>query len=305
MKMIRIRNSVAAATLVLVMTAVVRGHEGRQPRYRSIDIPGATLTTAQGVNGRRDVVGWYVNASGTHGYLLSEGTITTIDYPGAVYTDARGINGHGEIVGAYRMPGEPAVNFHGYRRTRYGEFIPIDFPGHTNTIPQRITNTGLVLGCRHDNDLMATMRGIEINSHNTSEATDISLFASMNNGITPDGSVGVGLYTDMDTGKGRAYLLYGNSVLPFDVPGSTSTAGWDINPEGDVVGVYRDASNKFHGFRWADLRFASIDFPAASATRAFGINWRGDIVGAYVDTANRTHGFIVRDGDGDRDDRDR
>ena len=110
---------------------------------------------------------------------MRRGAITTIDYPGAVYTDARGINNHGEIVGAYRMPGEPAVNFHGYRRSRYGEFIPIDFPGHTNTMPQRITYAGLVLGCRHDGDTMGTMHGIEINSHNTSEATEIGLFASM------------------------------------------------------------------------------------------------------------------------------
>ena len=147
------------------------------------------------------------------------------------------------------------------------------------------------------------MRGVAINAHDTSQSTEIGVFASMNNGATPDGTVIVGLYTDMETGKGHAYLLYGESVVPFDVPGSTFTAGWDVNPSGDVVGVFRDASMRLHGFLWAHLQFTSIDFPGATATRAFGINARGDIVGAYLDAANRSHGFVVVNRDRDGDDR--
>jgi uncharacterized membrane protein len=302
MRLTRLRSG-AAAAFAVILTVAVKGHE-RGPWYQSIDIPGATLTTAQGINRLREIVGWYVDATGTHGYQLAEGTVTRIDYPGAAYTDARGINALGEVVGAYRMPGEPPVNFHGYVRNRLGEFTPIDFPGHTNTIPQRITREGWVFGCRHDNDLMSTMRGIAINSHDTSQTRETGLFASMDNGSTPDGSVVVGLYTDMDTGRGHAYLLYGNNALPFDVPGSLSTAGWDMNAEGQVVGVYRDAGNRFHGFLWSDLRFSSIDYPGATATRAFGIDGRGDVVGAYVDAANRTHGFVVVNPDRwDEDDR--
>jgi probable HAF family extracellular repeat protein len=289
-------RSGAAVVFAVVLTVAVKGHD-RGPWYRSIDIPGATFTTAQGISGRGVIVGWYVDATGTHGYQLAHGRVTKIDYPGAAYTDARGINARGEIVGAYRMLGEPAVNFHGYVRDRFGEFTAIDFPGHTNLIPQRITWDGWVLGCRHDTDLMSTMRGIAINSHDTSETRETGLFASMNNGSTPDGSVVVGLYTDMDTGKGHAYLLYGDSTIPFDVPGSTLTSGWDVNAEGQVVGAYRDGNNKFHGFLWADLRFASIDYPEATATRAFGINGRGDVVGAYVDGASHTHGFVVMNRD--------
>lgn len=261
--------------------------------YTAIDIPGATFTTAQGINARGDVVGWYVDSLGTHGYLLRDRGLTKIDYPGAVYTDARGVNARGDIVGAYRMAGEPAVNFHGYLLTKHGEFVAVDFPGHINTILQRITSTGLMLGCRHDTDTMGTMRGVMINGRDQSEVAEIGAFASMNNGSTPDGGLVVGLFTDMETGRGRAYLLYGDTFIPFDVPGSIFTAGWDVNASGEAVGVYRDAGNKFHGFLWSGLRFSSIDYPTATATRAFGINSQGDIVGAYVDAANRTHGFVV------------
>lgn len=286
------RNVVASGACVAVLATAVAGAE-RALVYTTVDVPGAISTNAQGINSRGDIVGGYADSSGNHGYLLSNGVFTKIDYPGAAYTEAYGLNARGEVVGGYRMPGEPALNMHGYLRTRHGEFLPVDFPGHINTRAQRITPEGLILGCYHDTDTMATMRGVMINARDPSEVAEIDAFASMTNGATPDGSLIVGFFTDMDAGRTRGYLLYGDTFIPFDVPGSISTAAWDVNPGGEVVGTYRDGSNKQHGFLWEDLRFHSLDYPAATATRAFGINSRGDIVGSYVDPAGRTHGFVA------------
>lgn len=301
MRQIRHIAATTACAAVLV-TAVAGAGAERALVYTTIDVPGASTTNAQGINQHGDIVGGYTDSSGNHGYLLSNGVFTTIDYPGAAHTDARGLNARGEIVGGYRMPGEPALNTHGYLRTRHGEFLPVDFPGHINTVPQRITREGLILGCRHDTDQMASMVGIVINARNPSEFREIDAFASMNNGSTPDGSLMVGFFTDMDRGRGRGYLLYGEMFIPFDVPGSTVTSAWDVNGRGEVVGAYRDASNKLHGFLWKDLRFHALDYPAATATRAFGINSRGDIVGSYVDASGRTHGFVARRMRDDHDD---
>lgn len=292
---------VPRVTHLVILIACVAAFAGSTTRaqpqrvFSSIDAPNASFTNAQGINAPGDIVGFYVDKTNkrSHGFLLEDGAFTTIDYPNAVYTDARGINARGEIVGSYRMAGEPPVNFHGYLRSPDGQFTQIDFPGHTNTIPQRITSTGLVVGCRHDYDTMDTMRGVMINSRDTSQVAEIGAYASMNNGATPDGQLITGLFTDMDTGKGRGYLLYGDTFIPFDAPGSIFTAAWDANTEGSVVGVYRDTGGKFHGFVWENLMFTAIDYQAAAATRAFGINTRGDIVGAYVDAANATHGFIA------------
>jgi hypothetical protein len=61
--------------------------------FTTIDVPGATRTTALGINDREQIVGWYADASGEiHGYLLDEGQFTTIDVPGATETLAVGIN---------------------------------------------------------------------------------------------------------------------------------------------------------------------------------------------------------------------
>ncbi len=284
---------VALAIGVTVLATAVTGKE-RGLVYVTIDVPGAIRTSPQGINSKGDISGGFVDtAMKQHGFLLSDGVFTTIDYPGAEYTDARGLNSRGEVVGAYRMPGEPSVNRHGYLRTRYGEFVAADFPGHINTIPQRITSTGLILGCRHDTDTMHTMRGITLNMRDPNHFDETDAFASMHNGATPDGSLIVGLYTDMATGRRRGYLLYGDTFIPFDVPGSTGTQAWDLNPRGAVVGVYQDARNREHGFLWEHLQFTSVDYPAATATRAFGINSHGDIVGNYTDAAGRTHGFVA------------
>jgi len=230
---------VAIAIGATVLATAVTGKE-RVLVYATIDVPGATRTSPQGINSKGDISGGFVDSAGQqHGFLLRDGVFTKIDYPGAEYTDARGLNSRGEIVGAYRMPGEPSVNRHGYLRTRHGEFLAADFPGHTSTIPQRITASGLILGCRHEHELMETMRGVTLNARDPGEFTETDAFASMHTGATPDGSLIVGLFTDMDAGRRRGYLLYGDTFIPFDVPGSRGTQAWDLNPRGAVVGVYR------------------------------------------------------------------
>jgi probable HAF family extracellular repeat protein len=176
---------VLSTTLVLV-SATVRGDRPLSFVYSRIDIPGAVFANAQRINAAGQVVGIYRDASGrTHGYVWTEGDVATIDYPGASFTEARGIGPGGEIVGDYRMPGEPAVNFHGYRLSSDGVFTQVDYPDHTNTIAQRVLPNGTILGCRHDYDLMVTMRGVAIKPNG--ENAEIDEFASMHNGASPDG----------------------------------------------------------------------------------------------------------------------
>ena len=44
--------------------------------------PGALLTEATGINDRRTIVGFYLDADGNfHGFILREGIYTTYDYP--------------------------------------------------------------------------------------------------------------------------------------------------------------------------------------------------------------------------------
>src|SRR5262249_4002722 len=149
---------------------------------------------------------------------------------------------------------------------------------HLYEFPQRILPDGTILGCRHDHDLMASMRGIVITA---SGSSDIDAFASMNNGATPDGRRVVGFYLNMAASRNEAYVIEDGVFAPFLYPGSRSTSAWDTNPRGDIVGVYANSTGA-HGWIRASGEFTSIDVPGATATRVFGVNARGDVVGTYV-----------------------
>ncbi len=273
--------------------------------YASVDFPNAIRTRAWGINPGGVIVGDYLDSSRvSHGFLLSEGHYVTVDVPGSLIgltgtlpTSLRGVSPGGDIVGDYFAPpgssaectvaGSPPC-IKGFLLHR-GVFSTVLFPGHSGSIPQRITPNGNIYGCYHDVDLMGSMFGF---TRTANGFTSIDVPASMNNGATPDGSMVVGLYTDMAMAT-HGYVLRNGTFQSFDVPSSTFTQAWDINPGANIVGDFKDSAGVFHGFLQTGDRYTSIDFPAAVATHALGINPGGAIVGMYTDTNKVTHGFLA------------
>lgn len=259
-------------------------------RFTSIEVPGATMTAAQGINAAGEVVGWYFTTDGRqHGFVMKGTGFTTVDYPGAFYTDVRGIGPNGELVGTFAGENEPGVAFHGYRMNAQGKFMPVPYAGHDYEILQRILPDGTILGCRHDENTTSTMRGITINAQGG--GGEITAYASMHNGATPDLSRIVGLYTNTTAGRVEGYVIDNGVFAPLLVPGALMTSAWDVNPRGDIVGIFRDGAG-FHGFIWTEAGPTAIDFPGAVATRAFGVNAAGDVVGTYV-MGGVTRGFMA------------
>jgi uncharacterized membrane protein len=285
----------ALATFAIAATALGAGEEGNEFVFASVDVPGALRTTAQGINDAGEISGIFLDARGEHGFLLGHGEVTVIDYPGAAWTYVYGINAQGDVVGIYGRPGEPdplfapaTVVMHGFLRSRKGQFTDVHYPGHLYEIAQRITSTGIILGCYHDTDFMDSMYSFTRSRDGSFEG--FPLPNSMHTGATPDGSMIAGIY-----GSVHSYLLDDGRFLPFDVPDSTLTNALDINPEGDIIGHFRDRAGVFHGFlRNENGEFTSIDFPGSNNTQARGINARREIVGRYTDAAARTRGFLAR-----------
>lgn len=283
------RVAVTAACLCVWAAAVADA----QVVFTTIDFPGAVLTNAQGINAYGEIVGFYTDTAGkTHGFLRSGEQYRSIDFPGTEFTQALGIGPAGDIVGIYQRQGESgAVPVHGFLMTRRGGFFKVDYPGHQNTIAQRILADGTILGCYHDSDRMATMFGMAVLRRGFERITQP---ASMHNGATPDGQMIVGLFTDMMDGRGKGYIVRRGVFSTLEVPGSASTAAWDVSPAGVIVGNYRDSAGAFHGFQYDGQAFGRVDVPGATATRVFGINPHGDMVGAVVDASGRTHGFLAQ-----------
>jgi len=273
-----------------------QGGESRSERpfvFTTIDVPGAVSTQAWGINARGDIVGSYVDAgSRSHGYLLRDGEFTTIDFSATASTEAHGIGPNGEIVGWYRSPAEAAtLILHGFLRTKKGVFVAVDDLPHISTVANRILPDGTILGCRHELDQMATMRGIVISREGS--ITERSEYGSMDNGGTPDHGRVVGLYYNQAAAnRVEGFLIDDGVFTPLLVPGSNNTQAWDINPAGEIVGFYR-TSGVFHGFVLRDGQYTTFDVPGATASRLRGVNSRGDIVGTYTAANGTTHGFLA------------
>src|SRR5262249_51368042 len=108
-----------------------------------------SLTHAQGINAAGQVVGWYANASGTHGFLYSGGTYTTLDNPLPTSgTFAYGINDAGQIVGTYQ---DSSGRYHGFLYSN-GTYVTLDDPlaapsgSSSGTFAYGINNSGQIVG---------------------------------------------------------------------------------------------------------------------------------------------------------------
>ena len=295
------------ATYTVISQSFARG-AATSYTFTPLDVSGAFQTVPSGINAGGVIVGWYFQGTGcpgaatclVKGFIFKDGAFTTIVYHNdvtgtdAAVTQLRGIGPSGEIVGTYRMAGEPAVNFHGFGITTGGEFFRVDYPRHTNTIAQRILPDGTILGCYHDTDQMGTMYGMLRGKDGFSA---FNMATTMHNGATPSGHRITGLFTDMATGKGRAYVLEGDEFTPFDAPNSFSTAAWDISPSGTIVGLFQDAAlpHPTHGFVLDRGQFTTIDYPGSTYTDVFGINASGNIVGKFRVPATGVafHGYVA------------
>ena len=180
--------------------------------FATIDVPGASSTQAFGINPKGNIVGSYLNAAGLHGFLLSKGAFTTIDVPGASFTQALGINPEGNVVGVYGN----ATGTHGFllrRRERDDDgdndaFTTIDFPGASFTQAVGINPKGTVVGVYSN---ATGTHGFQLRRRERDDKGDDDAFTTI------------------------------------DVPGASFTGAFGINPKGNVVGVYSNATGT-HGF---------------------------------------------------------
>jgi probable HAF family extracellular repeat protein len=115
--------------------------------YTTIDDPSAFAGTtfAQGINGNGQIVGYFSDATGIHGFVDTGGVFTSFDNPfGVGSTYAYGINNNGQIVGYYVDAGGAR---HGYLYSS-GSFTTIDDPSPTTVATQAwgINNNGEIVG---------------------------------------------------------------------------------------------------------------------------------------------------------------
>lgn len=248
-------------------TAGTHGFLLRDGVYTRIDVPGGVATTPRGVSQQGTIVGHYVAAGVTHGFVYANGNyVYPIDVPAELFDN----------------PSSPL----------------------RHTLPVRMSPQGDIVGCIHEANLvMTTMHGwllrngkftILATPHYAGD-TDSRDPDTMNNGVAPNGAI-VGFYFS----DGVSYIADENGIATtFTFEGNRFTLAWDVNARGDIVGVVGDnqamtvgtAVNARGFLIAADGEHRVLAVQGATNTQVIGINSRRDIVGQYTDGTG-THGFV-------------
>src|SRR5260370_35758436 len=72
--------------------------------YSTITFPGATTTSASGINKYGEIVGYYTTTEAVAGFLYTNGNFQSIKYAPGSSTYAGGIHNIGQIVGDFFNP---------------------------------------------------------------------------------------------------------------------------------------------------------------------------------------------------------
>ncbi len=256
--------------------------------FQPIDVPDAIQTVANDINSRGDIVGVYTGIDKkVHGYLLSQGNLTTIDFPSSKLTRAYGINAQGDIVGVYS---DSASHSHGFL-LHEGTFTSIDFPGSTYTDAWGISSDGNIAGTYTYAD--GASRAYRRTQQGDFVALDppFNFTSAMTHGLNSRGEM-VGCWWDT-YGTMHSLLLKGTYYMTNDFPGSAMSMNYRINERDWMVGYYVDKGSVTHGYMVRGINYASFDFPGATYTDARGINNLNEIVGTYTDSSKKTHGYLL------------
>ena len=236
----------AAGSFLLHVTT----HKGvTTESYQAVNVPGAPEQLADGVNKAGQIVGEYLDNSGTyHGWEFSGGTYTTIDVPfsGATGTGAGGINDSGEIVGFWDGSG---IAQHGFTLIG-GTYSSFDYPGAIQTAANALNNKGDITGYWVDNS--GVQHGFLLSGGNYSSIDPPGSVLTDVTGINDAGDT-VGAFCPtaacISSGDGgQGFLLSNGTYTIFTIPGATVTGLTAINDKGWLLGGYIDVAGFVHGF---------------------------------------------------------
>jgi uncharacterized membrane protein len=211
--------------------------------FTAIDFENALQTYPHKINDNRQVVGYFVDNDGVHGFLFDHDDFTKIDYCASDYcgnnvlaTQAFDIDNNGQIVGLF-IDNQQRV--HGFLRDSSRNYSRID-----------VQVDGTVV-----------------------DGTGI-------NGVNDLGQM-TGTYTDAN-GDHAYFRDQTGFTINIDKPGAGFTQPWSIDNNGQIVGHYL-SGGRLQGFKWANGSFTTFtNHPGALVQSVvYDIDNLGKIVGLY------------------------
>ncbi len=211
--------------------------------FTRYDFPGAKNTYFYALGNNGQAAGHYEDSDGLyHGVVLDEnGELQQYDFPGAVQTFIYGISDTtGALTGNF-------IDASGVRRGFSGNTI-VEVPGAAETFADFVSSTDAVIGSYVDSDgiyhgYVRAPDGRFIFA-DVLDVSNLEYFFA--HGVN---DVGVAVVRAKAVGDiPRTYVGTFGQIHELRFPGSVTTEGWNINRNGSVVGHYKLADGRTHGF---------------------------------------------------------
>ena len=211
--------------------------------FKTYDFPGSKNTYFFALGNNGNAAGHYEDSDGLfHGIVLKNGELIPYDFPGSVETEIYGISdATGALTGNF-------TDVSGIRRGFSGDEI-IEVPGALETYADFVNSSGGMVGSYVDADglyqpYIRTPDGRFV-SLDLQQAANLEYFFV--HGINDVRTV-VARTKLIDGLPGTLVGTFQEGLQPFQVPGSVSTEGYNINQDGSIVGNYQSADGQIHGF---------------------------------------------------------
>jgi len=268
--------------LLVTVTMITLGSVclGEGGSWATLNVPNSA--SVLGIDGN-NVVGFYVNATGSHGLLYDYvgKTLTKLDVPGAQGTVACGVSGK-NVVGFFY---DSAGNAHSFLYNGTAWAV-IDKPGTNNTCAYGVDGNKVV--GTYGGPCGSTTHAF-LYDHVAKTWTNIDKPGAIM--TTPYGVSGNNVVGYYDSSSGPHGFLYnGTTWTTLDMPGAISTCPYGVSGN-NIVGFYSlgDGSD-WHGFLYNGETWTTIDMPGAVSTLPGGISGN-NIAGIYM-VGYYTHSFL-------------
>ena len=272
--------------------------------FTTYDFPDSQNTYFFALGNNGNAAGHYQDSDGLfHGVVLENGELRQYDFPGAVETELWGISDStGALTGNF-------IDASGIRRGFSADEI-IEFPGATETYADFVNASGGMVGSFVDADGLyhpyirtPTGRFVPLK---LPRAAILEYFFV--HGIN-DENVVVARTKRVGDVPGTLVGTFQDGLQELKFPGSVSTEGYNINQDGSVVGNYKSAEGRTHGFIARPIMDtdAPVDDPPIATPTDFNYTFESigvpgvDFLAVTASSDFESYAGYTKSGDGEKD----
>ena len=269
--------------VLVTLILLTSGHVNAQLNWQTFDVPGATHTWIDGIDGET-IAGSFYDGSTTKGFLYNRQTevLNILQSPSADWTLPLAIS-NGTVVGSIGSNSS-------YVRNGFAYYSGSNSWSLLNP-PQGVQNDLEAYGIDGANIVGGTGSGMSFLLNGSNWTFFNSPFGTVSSAEGISGDKIIGRYYNIGMNGVGGYIKENDNWTLLNVAGATETVPRDVDGN-IIIGQYRMGDWTTRSFLFDGANWTYLDAPSANSTWAFGIDGN-TIVGSYNDTSDVSHGFIL------------